>query len=77
MLAQEVEQVDARDQPDEPALVGHHGDMVALEDRQQIADEYDDKLMKKYGGQRMIDLLEETAMERIMEKDPSKFKFDD
>jgi hypothetical protein len=33
--------------------------------------------MKKYGGQRMIDLLEEAAMERIMDKDPSSFKFDE
>jgi hypothetical protein len=33
--------------------------------------------MKKYGGQRMIDLLEEAAMERIMEKHPDSFEFDD
>ena len=44
--------------------------MATLRDVALIADEYDDKLMKKYGGQRMIDLLEEAAMERIMEKDP-------
>jgi hypothetical protein len=50
---------------------------ATLRDVALIADEYDDKLMKKYGGQRMIDLLEEAAMERIMEKDPSKFRFDD
>ena len=50
---------------------------ATLRDVALIADEYDDKLMKKYGGQRMIDLLEEAAMERIMEKDPSNFKFDD
>lgn len=50
---------------------------ATLRDVALIADEYDDKLMKKYGGQRMIDLLEEAAMERIMEKDPDSFKFDD
>jgi hypothetical protein len=50
---------------------------ATLRDVALIADEYDDKLMKKYGGQRMIDLLEEAAMERIMEKDPSKFRFED
>jgi hypothetical protein len=50
---------------------------ATLRDVALIADEYDDKLMKKYGGQRMMDLLEEAAMERIMEKDPSNFKFDD
>ena len=50
--------------------------MATLRDVALIADEYDDKLMKKYGGQRMIDLLEEAAMERIMEKDPSGFQFE-
>jgi hypothetical protein len=51
--------------------------MATLRDVALIADEYDDKLMKKYGGQRMIDLLEEAAMERIMERNPDDFKFDD
>ena len=50
---------------------------ATLRDVALIADEYDDKLMKRYGGQRMIDLLEEAAMERIMEKNPDKFRFDD
>jgi hypothetical protein len=50
---------------------------ATLRDVALIADEYDDKLMKKYGGQRMVDLLEEAAMERIMDKDPKSFRFDD
>lgn len=50
--------------------------MATLRDVALIADEYDDKLMKKYGGQRMIDLLEESAMERIMDKDPKGFHFE-
>ena len=50
---------------------------ATLRDVALVADEYDDKLVKKYGGQRMIDLLEEAAMERIMDKDPSNFSFDD
>jgi len=50
---------------------------ATLRDVALIADEYDDKLVTKYGGQRMVDLLEEAAMERIMEKDPKGFKFDD
>jgi len=50
--------------------------MATLRDVALIADEYDDKLMKKYGGQRMIDLLEETAMERIMDKDPKGVRFE-
>lgn len=49
---------------------------TTLRDVALIADEYDDKLMKKYGGQRMIDLLEEAALERIIEKDPSTFRFE-
>ncbi len=49
---------------------------ATLRDVALIADEYDDKLVKKYGGQRMVDLLEEAAMERIMDKDPSRFDFD-
>jgi hypothetical protein len=50
--------------------------MATLRDVALIADEYDDKLMKKYGGQRMIDLLEEAALERIMDKDPKNFDFE-
>jgi hypothetical protein len=50
--------------------------MATLRDVALIADEYDDKLVKKYGGQRMVDLLEEAAMERIMEKDPKGFTFE-
>jgi type III secretion system-like peptide-binding chaperone len=50
--------------------------MATLRDVALVADEYDDKLVKKYGGQRMIDLLEEAAMERIMEKDPDGFRFE-
>lgn len=37
-----------------------------------VADELDDKLMNKHGGQRMTDLFEEAAMERILERDPDK-----
>jgi Putative bacterial sensory transduction regulator len=51
--------------------------VATLRDVALIADEYDDKLMKKYGGQRMVDLIEEAAMERIMEKNPEDFEFED
>ena len=50
--------------------------VATLHDVALIADEYDDKLVEKYGGQRMLDLLEEAALERIMEKHPEKFDFD-
>jgi len=45
----------------------------AARDRQGralIADEYDDRIVKKYGGQTMRDLLEEAAVERILDHDP-------
>jgi hypothetical protein len=42
-----------------------------------IADDYDDRIIKRYGGQRMVDLLEEAALERILEHDPAAFKFDE
>lgn len=51
--------------------------MATLRDLALIADEYDDKLMKKYGGQRMLDLLEEAAIERIMDRDSPAFDRDE
>jgi hypothetical protein len=50
--------------------------IATLSDIALIADEYDDKLMQKYGGQRMLDLLEEAAIERIMDNDPDRFSLD-
>ena len=52
------------------------GRPATLRDVALIADEYDDKLMTKYGGQRMLDLLEESALENLMHKHPSKFDLD-
>jgi len=51
--------------------------LATLRDVALIADEYDDKLMEKYGGQRMLDLLEEAALETLMEKHPDKFDLQD
>lgn len=51
--------------------------MATLSDVALIADEYDDKLMKKYGGQRMLDLLEEAAIERIMDRKNRRSDLDD
>ncbi len=50
--------------------------MATLRDLALVADEYDDKLRAKYGGQRMVDLLEEQALESVMEKHPRKFDLD-
>ena len=51
--------------------------LTTLRDVALIADEYDDKLMKRYGGQRMLDLLEEEALERLMSKHPRTFDLDE
>lgn len=50
--------------------------MATLRDVALIADEYDDKLVEKHGGQRMLDLLEDAALERIMERHPRRFGAD-
>jgi hypothetical protein len=49
--------------------------MATVRDVALVADEYDDRIVKGYGGQTMMDLLEEAAFERILEKDPKAFKF--
>jgi hypothetical protein len=49
--------------------------MASLTDVALIADEYDDKIIAKYGGQTMRELLEETAMERILSTDVSTHAF--
>lgn len=49
--------------------------LATLNDVALIADDYDDKLRNKYGGQRMVDLLEEAALERVVTRDASAFKF--
>jgi hypothetical protein len=49
--------------------------LAVLRDMAIVADEYDDRIIRRYGGQSMRDLLEEAALGRIMEKDPSRFKF--
>jgi hypothetical protein len=50
--------------------------LATLRDVALIADDYDDKLVAKYGGQRMLDLLEEAALERILARDSGSFRFD-
>lgn len=50
--------------------------LATLRDVALISDEYDDKLVARYGGQRMQDVLEEAAMERIIEDSPELFHMD-
>jgi hypothetical protein len=49
--------------------------LATVSDVAVIADEYDDKIVRKYGGQTMRDLLEEAALERLLEQDPTTFPF--
>jgi hypothetical protein len=49
--------------------------LATLTDVAIIADEYDDKIIEKYGGQTMRDLLEEAALERVLDADPDSFYF--
>lgn len=49
--------------------------LATLTDVAIVADEYDDKIIEKYGGQTMRDLIEEEALDRILEADPDSFLF--
>jgi hypothetical protein len=49
--------------------------LATLTDVALIADEYDDKIIEKYGGQTMRDLIEEAALDRILDADPGTFNF--
>ncbi|HKA91207.1 MAG TPA: YbjN domain-containing protein [Haliangiales bacterium] len=51
--------------------------VATVRDVALVADEYDDRIVAKYGGQTMKDLLEEAALEKILEKDPEAFRFED
>ena len=46
---------------------------ATIRDVALIADEWDDKIMKHFGGRRMQDLLEESALARILSSDPDAF----
>jgi hypothetical protein len=47
--------------------------LATLTDVAIIADEYDDKIIELHGGQTMRDLLEEAALERVLDSDPNTF----
>ena len=40
-----------------------------------IADDWDDKIIEKFGGQRMKDLLEESALARVLNEEPDTFSW--
>jgi hypothetical protein len=41
-----------------------------------IADDWDDKIIARYGGQRMHDLLEESALARVLATEPDAFAWE-
>jgi hypothetical protein len=49
--------------------------LATLTDVALVADEYDDKIISKYGGQTMRELLEEAALERLLDANPEGFRF--
>lgn len=49
--------------------------LATLTDVAIIADEYDDKIIGEYGGQTMRDILEEEALNRVLDADPDAFLF--
>jgi Putative bacterial sensory transduction regulator len=49
--------------------------IITLTDVALVADEYDDKIISKYGGQTMREILEEAAIERLLDADPDGFLF--
>jgi hypothetical protein len=49
--------------------------LATLTDVALVADEYDDKIISKYGGQTMRELLEEAALERLLAANPEGFRF--
>ena len=50
--------------------------LTTIRDVALIADEYDDKIAAMYGGQRMQDLLEEKALQNIVNSNPEAFSFE-
>ena len=50
--------------------------VATIRDVALIADDWDDKIIERFGGQRMQDLLEETAMARILASEPDAFSWE-
>ncbi|MBI4512048.1 MAG: YbjN domain-containing protein [Deltaproteobacteria bacterium] len=50
--------------------------LATVKDVAVVADDYDDRIRQKYGGQTMKDLLEEAALERILLNNRKQFLFE-
>ncbi len=49
---------------------------ATIRDVALIADDWDDKIISRFGGQRMQDLLEESALARVLATEPDAFSWD-
>jgi len=49
---------------------------ATIRDVALIADDWDDKIIDRFGGQRMQDLLEESALARILSSEPDAFSWE-
>ncbi len=50
--------------------------IATIRDVALIADDWDDKIIERFGGQRMQDLLEETAISRALATEPDGFSWE-
>jgi hypothetical protein len=50
--------------------------LATIRDVALIADDWDDKILSRFGGQRMQDLLEESAIARVLASEPDGFSWD-
>jgi hypothetical protein len=50
--------------------------LATIRDVALIADDWDDKIIARYGGQRMQDLLEESALARVLATEPDAFAWE-
>jgi hypothetical protein len=50
--------------------------LATIRDVALIADDWDDKIIARYGGQRMQDLLEESALARVLSTEPDAFTWE-
>ena len=50
--------------------------LATIRDVALIADAWDDKIIARFGGQRMQDLLEETAISKVLATEPDAFSWE-
>ena len=50
--------------------------MATIRDVALIADDWDDKIIERFGGQRMQDLLEENALSKVLHEEPDAFSWE-